>query len=43
MNFTFEEFLMKTFGFYITLPKAPSASRRRKKKREVNAVLMLGF
>lgn len=32
MNCSFEEFLLKTFGFYPALPKATSASKKRRKK-----------
>lgn len=42
MNRTFEEFLLKTFGFYPALPKAPSGCKRGR-KREVNGVLMQGI
>lgn len=42
MNCPFEEFLLKTFCFVFLLQAQCGSKERRKRRREVNAVLMLG-
>lgn len=44
MNCTFEEFLLKTFGFKSCIAEGPLCQKEEEEeKREVNAVLTLGF